>query len=300
MRLNYYKGNNFGDALNPLIFHKLLPDFFDDDPAIDFFGIGSIIGANMKEYERKIIFSSGFAYGTKPTLDASYDIISVRGPLTAKALNIDPNLGIVDGAALLREFNFTKPAKAYDFTFMPHFESEKKYPWEKICREAGIHYVSPTSDPLFVIDEILKSKTVIAEAMHYAIVADVLRVPWIAVKAYPGINDFKWNDWTKSLDMEYNPTSLGSLFQEPELNKKLKEKTNGKLPGAIYTMLTKAYIGYQEVYLKGATVKGLRDVTRLAPQLSKDNVFHEKTDRLLEKLSLVRQKYMQNSPAINK
>lgn len=272
MRLNYYKGKIFGDALNPLIFHELLPDFFDNDPSIDFFGIGSIIGKNMGDYKQKIIFSSGFAYGTKPELDSSYNTVCVRGPLTAKALNIDPKLGILDGAALLRELTFARPAKVYDFTFMPHFESEIKYPWKNICEEAGIHYVSPTADPLHVIDEILKSKLVIAEAMHFAIVADVLRVSWIGVKAYPGINEFKWNDWTKSLEMSYNPVSLGSLFEKPELSKKLKEKTNNILPGPVYTGMTKAYMHYQETYLRKATVKGLHDVTKLTPQLSRETL----------------------------
>lgn len=297
MRLNYFKGNNFGDALNPLIFHKLLPDFFDGDPAIDFFGIGSIIGDNMKEYKRKIIFSSGFAYGQKPTLDSTYDIVCVRGPLTAKALSIDPKLGVIDGAALLREFDFARPEKVYDFTFMPHYESEKKYPWKRICQEAGIHYVSPASDPMHVIDEILKSKTVIAEAMHYAIVADVLRVPWIPVKAYPGINEFKWNDWTKSLDMTYRPASLGSLFKEAELNKKLKEKTGNKLPGPLYKVMAKSYMGFQEAYLRGATVKGLQNVTKLTPQLSRGDLLDDKTDCLLEKLNLVKQEYVHHSTA---
>lgn len=291
MRLNYFKVNNFGDALNPMIFKKFLPDFFDDDPAVDFFGIGSIIGANMKNYQRKIIFSTGFAYGSLPNLDDSYEIACVRGPLTAKALKLDKGMAITDGAALLREFNFPDMEKEYEFSFMPHFESEKKFPWKNLCSGAGIHYVSPTADPIFIIEEIIKSKIVIAEAMHFAIVADTLRVPWIAAKAYPGINDFKWRDWASSLNMEYKPLSLDALFEKDKLYKKLAEKTKQKLPSSLYNVMASSYMGYQKIFLERATLKKFRSVTNDLAQLSKESVFNEKVDRLLEKLDGVKQKH---------
>lgn len=55
MKLIYYKENsNFGDALNPLIFQKLLPDFFNDDSDIAFIGIGSLLGQPFtKKYRKK-------------------------------------------------------------------------------------------------------------------------------------------------------------------------------------------------------------------------------------------------------
>ena len=162
MQLNYYRDPNFGDALNPMIFHKLLPDFFDNDPTIEFSGIGSIIGLEMaKEAKKRIIFSSGFAYGTLPKIDDSFDIVCVRGPLTANALGIDKSLGIIDGAALLRELNFKSTPKKFKFSFMPHWESELKYPWKKLCEAADINYLSPTDDSIKTIDAILQSEVVI-------------------------------------------------------------------------------------------------------------------------------------------
>jgi succinoglycan biosynthesis protein ExoV len=44
--------------------------------------------------------------------------------------------------------------------------------------------------------------------MHAAIVADALRVPWIPVVLSPQSNSFKWLDWTLSLSLPYNPTTL--------------------------------------------------------------------------------------------
>ncbi len=292
MRLKYYKKPNFGDALNPLIFNKFLPDFFNEDPEHDFFGIGSIIGLPIvKKANNKVIFSSGFAYGKLPKLDSSYDFICVRGPLSAKALNIDNKLGIADGALLLREFHYESLEKKYDFSYMPHIDSENRYPWEELCQEAGIHYVSPTSDPEFVIQEILKSKCVIAEAMHYAIVADTLRVPWIPVKGYSSINDFKWKDWTESLNMQYNPIPLAALYSPKVVKNFLKRKSPAKLPEPLYELVASARSGYENLFLKRRVFKSFQEAKETEPHLSKDGIFNSKVDQLLDRLNFVRKKY---------
>jgi len=293
MRLKYWLGNNFGDALNPIIFNKFLPDFFDNDPAADFFGIGSIIGFPMvRSAKKKIIFSSGFAYNTVPAVDNSYDIICVRGPETAKVLGISNKLAVTDGAALLREFEFGNHVKKYDFSFMPHWESEENYCWNKICMEAGIHYISPLNEPFKIIEDILCSKIVIAEAMHFAIVADTLRVPWIPVKAYPIINDFKWRDWTKSLDINYDPIQINSLYTEHEKYRTfINWKTKNLLPTLVSTALAKAQLRYQEHFLKPATVNQLINLKQQAPYLSTDYILNEKVDTLLEKLHFFKAKY---------
>ena len=308
MRLNYFMGKNFGDALNPIIFNKLLPNFFNDDSSVDFFGIGSIIGFDMvkearrlgidfaEEAKQKIIFSSGFtsAYATLPEINHSYDIVCVRGPLTANALKIKNNLAVTDGAALLREFNFPTPKKQYKVSFMPHWESEMKYPWEKLCQEAGVHYVSPTTEPMQVIEDILKSEMVIAEAMHFAIVADTLRVPWIPVKAYQTIDNFKWNDWTLSLSMVYDTTMLKPLFNNHNyISHSFRKKVNNKLklPHAVFDIFAKGYMSYQESFLRSATVNQFKNFAKAKSYLSKDSVFNEKVDTLLEKLEMVKHKY---------
>ena len=44
--------------------------------------------------------------------------------------------------------------------------------------------------------------------MHGAIVADALRVPWIPARLYGHFMEFKWRDWTESIEV---PLELASM-----------------------------------------------------------------------------------------
>jgi succinoglycan biosynthesis protein ExoV len=49
---------------------------------------------------------------------------------------------------------------------------------------------------------------VLTEAMHGAIVADTLRVPFVPLVSSREISSFKWMDWTLSMDLPYRPIRL--------------------------------------------------------------------------------------------
>ena len=293
MRLCYYKSANFGDALNPYIFNTLLPGFFDDDLSIDFYGIGSIVGWTFPpEAERKIIFSSGFAYGSKPEIDSRYDVICVRGPLTARALGLAEELAVVDGAVLLKHWNFASRAIKHEYSFIPHWESERRFNWKWLCEQAGVNYISPTAPFLDVIDNILKSKTILAEAMHGAIVADSLRVPWIPVTSYRGVTTFKWDDWASSLRMKYEPIAIPPLYADTAFTRKLcTDKIGRGIPAVIYGLGLKAYEGIQSLTTLPKALKALETAKKSRSYLSEDKLLNQKYGQLLEKLEGVRAKY---------
>jgi succinoglycan biosynthesis protein ExoV len=293
MKLRYFESPNFGDALNPYIFNTLLPGLFNNDSEIDFFGIGSIIGFDfLQKAKKKIIFSSGFAYGTKPNIDASYDIVCVRGPLTARALHIDPSLAIADGAVLLKYFDFPEQPKAYDFSFVPHWESELKFEWRSLCENMGIHYISPMQSHQEVIQEILKSKVVLAEAMHAAIVADALRVPWIPVRAYPSINEFKWQDWALSVKVNFQPSIVPSLFDDnPFVRNLCRKKITSIIPLSLYGMGVRTYKLYQTSGIIPKVERVFNDIKKREPYLSPEKMLNYRGDQLREKIELVKKKY---------
>ena len=225
MKLTYHEGRNFGDMLNPIILKKLKPDFFDDNSSELFLGIGSILGLKRPETntQRVVVFSSGIGgndpdtYGSKPTEEdlKKYDFTCVRGPLTAKFFGLDKEKAVCDGAILLPlVWPIQKDIKKkYTCSYIPHLGSLKYCSkWSELLEEIGIHLIDPRNEPEQVVLEIQQSELLLAEAMHGAIIADAYRVPWLALKTNPTINEFKWKDYTSSLDLNYNPTRLNTLF----------------------------------------------------------------------------------------
>ena len=293
MHLVYFSNNNFGDELSQYIFEGLLPDFFNTDESTLFYGIGSILGEKtFLQNAKRIIFSSGFGNynGPPPVINKDCDVICVRGPITAKMLNIDPSYGITDGAALLKSFTYPKVDKQYDYSYIPHWFSEAKYPWKNLCSEAGIHYISPTNSIDEVLTEIRRSKVVIAEAMHGAIVADIFRVPWIPAKTFKDKYNIKWNDWTQSLEMEYLPNKLYSLVENNDLVlSKIKSKV--KLPSPHVQFGVKLYQKLQDAMLTSNNIRRLKELKKAPSYLSKDEVINKKHDQLKEKIELLKSKY---------
>lgn len=293
MKLIYFqKVPNFGDALNPLILDRFFPGFFDDKEDEVFLGIGSILHLKFPSETRKIVFSTGYAYyGDLPKIDKNYDIWCVRGPLTAKALGLDSKLGITDGAALLRKMYFPNGIKNYDYSFMPHHASLHFNDWKRICTEAGYNYIDPADNIQKVLQQISQSKVVIAEAMHGAIVADTLRVPWIPLKLYPTINEFKWKDWTESLALEYRPNNLPSVYSSQMINQKIAAKLKAKEKDLHVKGMGKIYETYQDNFLKRSMIKQFAALKSKQQFLSNENLLDQKIEQLLEKIERIKSTY---------
>ncbi len=205
MKLYYFKGetaSNFGDELNTWLWPQLLPGVFDDDPDQLFLGIGSVLFDYFPKQQKKIVLGSGYGgYTAKPVIDDNWKIYFVRGRLTAQALGLDPRLGIGDAAILLRSCVLPVVAKRYKASFMPHWESVPRGDWVGICERAGVHFIDPSQSVAAVFDQLLASELVITEAMHGAIVADALRVPWIPVLPLRHSHRMKWHDWASALGL---------------------------------------------------------------------------------------------------
>ncbi|WP_413733287.1 hypothetical protein [Sodalis sp. RH13] len=229
MKLYYYKSlkGNFGDDMNAWLWNDLLPGIFDDDESAYFSGIGTIITTAMPASNNWTVFSSGAGYGFPPADfgGKNWNIISVRGPLSARVLNLPKECAITDGAALLNilpEFEPLSEDERKGVIFIPHHNALETGQWEKACELAGVEFISPENESKYVIQRIRSSKLVLADAMHAAIVADAMRVPWVPLVTSSQINTFKWLDWTQSINSNYSPLVLGSstlleLFRDKTL-----------------------------------------------------------------------------------
>ncbi len=214
MKLFYYKttnpSKNFGDEINPWLWPRLLPPF-DNNTQDIFVGIGTVLNdaapAVVNSADNAIFFSTGAGYGRSLRFQRplNWRIYCVRGPLSASRLKLSPQAAITDGAALLKRF-FDPIASAdriHHFSYMPHFRHGSPHRMKAVCERLGIHFIDPSGEVEDVILEISQSEVLISEAMHGAIVADTLRVPWIPVRTSPKILLFKWQDWCASVKLPY-------------------------------------------------------------------------------------------------
>lgn len=218
MKIFAYTGeqSNFGDDLNHWLWPKILPDFFDDDDAVRFIGIGSTLYDSHPATSRKVVFGAGYAgYSALPTLDDSWDIRFVRGRNTARALGLAEDLAVGDAAILIRTLQLPPVEKRHAVSFMPHFESANQGDWAQVCAQAGVHMIDPRWPVERILDDMLASKLLISEAMHGVIVADALRVPWQAIEPLDPNHRAKWQDWASVLDVTINFQRLGpsTLFE---------------------------------------------------------------------------------------
>lgn len=226
MKLFYYQRRdrmpNFGDALNTWLWPKLMPGSFDDDDSTLFIGTGtllnSLLAERTKAAQRLIIFSTGAGYEQPiQQIPQHWQIACVRGPLSAAVLALPEKTAIADGGILVNRCFTTPGDKTSDYGFIPHIHHANyaATDWKQICEPLGIRYIDPRGPVEQVLEAIGQVKVLLAEAMHGAIVADALRVPWIPIVTSPRILRFKWQDWCASMDLTYRPQVLPPLAGYP-------------------------------------------------------------------------------------
>jgi len=271
MKLTYYAGDsvgpNFGDQLNCWMWPRLMPDFFDEDDSRLFLGIGTIISQWMPGNAQKLVLGAGTTPEIAPKLDATWKILSVRGPLTARVLGISEDYSVTDPAMLISNFIKRDADTSGPVTLMIHHARSKRGNWKLACALAGINCIDPHDDVDHVIQTLSKSRLVLAEAMHAAIVADALRVPWIPVVIHDHINAFKWSDWCHSMCLDYRPVVLSPLLDgSAALGARIRAKI---MPYYLATQLSKV-------------------MRTTAPMLSSDTVMAARRDRLLELVEMAK------------
>jgi len=234
MKLYYFKDHqgNFGDDLNPWLWNSLFPGLLDDNANHLFVGVGTLLNHRIPPAQRTTVFGSGQGYGQLPNITPSWQFYCVRGPLTAKALGLDANLAITDPANLVPVFYQQQHPITHKVSFMPHCDSARLGDWAKVCKLADINFIDPRQPYLEVFAQIQRSALLLTEAMHGANLADAFRTPWIPVKAYPHISEFKWQDWLLSVGLTTAFQPLTPIWRgdtHASLLQKLKNKTKRSL-----------------------------------------------------------------------
>lgn len=212
MKLYYYRSrdkvSNFGDDLNPWLWEQFLPGVFDGDKKTVFIGIGTLLNHYVPKASNTVVFGSGFGYGKGlPKIDESWKIYCLRGPLSARVLGVATELAVTDAAVLIRRLYKPTNAKVHQFAYMPHVSNAIRgnIAWKLICEQAGMGYIDPRWSIEQVLSALSQTEVLLTEAMHGAIVADALRIPWIPISTTTTLLPFKWQDWCASVGLEYQP-----------------------------------------------------------------------------------------------
>ena len=193
---------NFGDDLNLWLWDEILPGWREAMPGHLLVGVGTLINDTLPRGVPKVVLGSGVGYGNLPdaALHAECRFVAVRGPRSARALGLPPEVGIIDPAVLVADLPaFQNIPKSPRPIFVPHHASAHRMDWARLCNKAGVDYVSPEGGAKEVIAKIAAAPLVIAESMHAVILADAFGVPWVGVSISHLFNGAKWLDWADSV-----------------------------------------------------------------------------------------------------
>jgi succinoglycan biosynthesis protein ExoV len=274
MRLYYFAGSggvrNFGDELNHYVWPRLVPGIFSAPPDdTQFVGIGTLLNDHLPPAPRTVVFGSGVGYYGPPRREPTWDIYCVRGPLSAHALELPACAAITDPGIFVPAVFDVAPVQrqSWRFAFMPHWQTEPAA-WAPLCDEAGIGFIDPRWEPGRVVAAIRGTEVLLTEAMHGAIVADAFRIPWIPVRTRDTIKRFKWDDWCRAMELEYQPVSLPTIWKAPAEAGAVRRTRRWARLRIIAALL--------------------RRTVRKRPTLSRDDVFRNRLERMGEQLDAFR------------
>ncbi|QDU70305.1 Exopolysaccharide glucosyl ketal-pyruvate-transferase [Mucisphaera calidilacus] len=264
---------NVGDQLNRWLWHRVYPsmDWLGDRL---FLGVGTLLNNRVPLGIGKVVLGAGCGYRPSPDIHRDHwTIAAVRGPLTAQQLGLDPDHAVSDAAILTADhFPTHSIPKQHKRSVIFQHHSYTYWDWTDFLESQGIHVIDPAWDVERVLHDIAASETVAAEAMHGAILADTLRVPWVPFKMYPQVYDFKWHDWAASLNLTYRPIEFNPLFRDTIGHPYQALNRLHRIPGT--GSIRNHFRRRAQKQLQNAFLEGLRNAPSV---LSQDAVF---VDRL--------------------
>jgi succinoglycan biosynthesis protein ExoV len=213
---------NFGDDLNAWLWPRVFGADITRAPGTTFIGIGSILDRRIEAlHGRKVVFGTGVrSTHNIPERDGDLQIRFVRGPISAAAVG-KGTTAITDPAILVAAMPSRRsghPTRAVGF--MPHYHSLRVIDWPRLCSRLGFVFIDPRHGVEETLHALGGCGALITEAMHGAIVADALRIPWhrVSVVAWRregfDVASLKWLDWGLSAGVDVMPTHVGLEFNQ--------------------------------------------------------------------------------------
>ncbi len=177
---------------------------------------------------------------------------------------------------------------------MPHWQSMDVGRWQQVCALCGISLIDPRQSVEQVLDQIEASSVLLSEAMHGAIVADALRIPWIPLQPIDVSNRPKWHDWAGALGIKL---PIHSLFPSSsrEMTVKFKQQRNSapNNPAGFFGPT----LPIVDFGLASLAATRLWQLSRTEPLLSKDKCLEDALDKLETHAASIRRDFL-NVPQV--
>lgn len=203
MKIFYHKDwrGNFGDDLNEVFFSKYAPGYENSENFDKLYGIGTLLNNVHGDIKRSIIFGSGFGYGDSVEISDDSFVVGVRGPWTAKKLDLPPEKVVGDPAFLIDEiFPGVVTDGDYDVCALHHGTAELWNFNEYSSNE--IVFLDPAVDIESYVETIRGARRVFAESLHAAILCCVYGKSFTPVSITTSLEPEKWRDFYELMGLK--------------------------------------------------------------------------------------------------
>tara|TARA_R110002153_G_scaffold2331_2_gene11399 strand:+ start:2316 stop:3026 length:711 start_codon:yes stop_codon:yes gene_type:complete len=193
------KPGNFGDILSPLILKKLGATITKVDRNSS--GKFMCIGSTSKFIKpNSIIWGTGIMRDSDP-IEKNAKYLAVRGPLTGDKVNCDI---YGDPGLLCSYFWPMKSLETKPLGIIPHYVDYKKH---DVGGNDQINLLN--ANPIKVMEEVVKYKSIVSSSLHGIIVAHSYGIPagwWKPSDKLDG-DGSKFEDYARSVDIELEPSN---------------------------------------------------------------------------------------------
>lgn len=243
IKICYSIRDNLGDAINPLIFEKILGYKIEyaDVYHCDMSGIGSGLyryfydsGSctffnKVKKNLASVVFNKPVALWSAGFINTPTDNmvqrrkntipLCVRGALSKSFIEQYlgkqlPDCVLGDGGLLASGLIRTSRNKKYKIGIIPHDNERQERKYRELCENnSGYKIIDVRGNPLERIYEIAECECILSSALHGLIIADALHIPnrqAVLTNKLAG-DGFKFRDYYSSFGLQPNPLLIKNL-----------------------------------------------------------------------------------------
>ena len=170
------------------------------------FAVGSVLG--LVQHQNQVVWGSGFIK-SEEKISSMPQITAVRGPLTAKILDVERNFPLGDPALLLPRIYNPPHKKHYDVGIIPHYIDRKSFQ-SRFLVDKEIDYTIidiETNKIERFIDHVLRCRFIVSSSLHGLIISQSYGIPAIWVEFSDNVtgSGFKFDDYFESVKITPYP-----------------------------------------------------------------------------------------------